>query len=232
MFHIPSPWWPAPACSLLPPLFQAAAPLPLLLLLPLTLSYSPNSLLLVPGTEHLLDTLLPLKGPHWLFSGPEVSPDALPGHHSPPRLSLLPRQHEGGEHDQENRSLAESVALPVCALTQPAEPLHTQPATQAEAGSPQRLGLNDGNNLTPRKWGSQCSPGGWAWGLVNETPLPLRGRSSPVTCPAAPSPPHPSGLGTPWCSCRRSCPGQTCRCQAAQIHSPPSSLRIDKPQVS
>lgn len=54
----------------------------------------------------------------------------------------------------------------------------------------------------------------------------------PVTCPAAPSLPHPSGPGTPWCSCPRSCPGQTCRCQAVQIHSPPSSLRTDQePQV-
>lgn len=50
----------------------------------------------------------------------------------------------------------------------------------------------------------------------------------PVTCPAAPSLPRPSGLGTPWCSCPQSCPGQTCRCQAARTHSPPSSLWTDR----
>lgn len=45
-----------------------------------------------------------------------------------------------------------------------------------------------------------------------------------VTCPAAPSPLHPTGPGTPQCSCPRCGRSLTCRCQTGQSRSPPSSL--------
>lgn len=68
--------------------------------------------------------------------------------------------------------------------------------------------------------------------VADPAPGGLRGCRTPrLTCPGAPSPPRPSGPGTPPCSSPPRGQSPTCRCRRGRSRSPPSSLGVGSNEV-